>query len=165
MSLLGLQTPRLRAGRWQDLPQEDLAALFAEPVVRWLPPGFQGHTGAAAQRAFLGMLEEQAEVVALFDGAGRGAGLVILSHSEPAGPGSRTRNLGYLLIEDVWGQGLAGELLAGLQDHFTGSGATLRGGVMQENAASARVLARAGFTAEAQGEETVYSWTADAPAD
>ncbi|MFW8634394.1 GNAT family N-acetyltransferase [Cribrihabitans pelagius] len=158
MSLLDLQTPRLRAGRWQDLAEGDLAALFAKPVVRWLPPGFQGLSQAAAQRAFLGALAEQAEVAALFGRDGHGAGLVILSHPEPR---SRTRNLGYLLVEDVWGQGLAGELLTALQTQFRGSGATLRGGVMQANAASARVLARAGFSAEAQDGETVYSWTAD----
>ncbi|MFW8594858.1 GNAT family N-acetyltransferase [Cribrihabitans neustonicus] len=160
MSLLDLQTPRLRAGRWQDLAEGDLATLFADPVVRWLPPGFQGLSQAAAQRGFLGGLAEQAEVAALFDEAGRGAGLVILSLPEP---GSRIRSLGYLLAEDVWGRGLAGELLAALQAHFHGSGVTLRGGVMQANAASARVLARAGFSAEAQAGETVYSWTAEAP--
>ncbi|UWQ31713.1 GNAT family N-acetyltransferase [Leisingera sp. M527] len=158
MSLLSLQTKRLSAGRWQDLPEPELADLFAPKVVQWLPAGFQTQDSDQARRDFLAAVSQQADIVALRLAEGKGIGLLILSYPEE---GSRTRNLGYLLAEKAWGQGLASELIAGLQAHFGGSAVTLSGGVMQENAASARVLEKAGFTPEAAQGETVYSWRAD----
>ncbi|KIC13826.1 GNAT family N-acetyltransferase [Leisingera sp. ANG-Vp] len=157
MSLLDLQTSRLRAAPWQDLADAELADLFAPKVVQWLPAGFQSPADEAARRVFLQAVSQQAEVIALRSLAGQGIGLVILSSPEDGGA---TRNLGYLFAESAWGQGLAGELIAGLQACFSGSGVTLSGGVMQENAASARVLEKAGFTPQPAGAETVYSWHA-----
>ncbi|KIC31919.1 GNAT family N-acetyltransferase [Leisingera sp. ANG-S5] len=155
MSLLDLKTRRLRAGAWQDLTAAELEGLFAPKVVQWLPAGFQAQGGDQSRRDFLAAVSQQAEVVALRTVSGEGVGLIILSLTEDS---SSIRNLGYLFAEAVWGQGLASELIAGLQAHFRGSGVTLSGGVMQENAASARVLQKAGFTPAPAGEETVYSW-------
>lgn len=155
MSLLDLKTKRLRAASWHDLTALELEELFAPKVVQWLPDGFQTAQDHSARQAFLRAVSQQAEVVALQNTAGDGIGLVILSLPEE---GSDTRNLGYLFAEAAWGQGLASELIAGLQAHFRGSGVTLSGGVMQENAASARVLQKSGFTPEPAGAETVYSW-------
>ncbi|KIC07776.1 acetyltransferase [Leisingera sp. ANG-M1] len=157
MSLRELQTSRLRAAPWQGLADAELADLFAPNVVQWLPAGFQSPADEGARRAFLQAVSQQAEVIALRNPAGQGIGLVILSFPEEGGA---TRNLGYLFAESAWGQGLASELIAGLQAYFRGSGVTLSGGVMQENAASARVLEKAGFTPELAGAETVYSWRA-----
>lgn len=155
MSLLDLQTSRLQAAPWQGLAEAELAGLFAPKVVQWLPAGFQTPEDGGARRAFLEAVSQQAEVIALRNAAGQGIGLVILSHPEEGGS---TRNLGYLFAGSAWGQGLASELIAGLQAHFRGSGVTLSGGVMQENGASARVLEKAGFTPEHSGAEIVYSW-------
>ncbi|MEW2911361.1 GNAT family N-acetyltransferase [Leisingera sp. JC11] len=155
MSLLELKTKRLQAAPWQDLTAMELAKLFDPKVVQWLPAGFQTAQDHSARQAFLQAVSQQAEAVALSNTSGEGIGLIILSYPED---GSKTRNLGYLFVEDAWGQGLASELISGLQAHFRGSGVTLSGGVMQENAASARVLQKAGFTPEPAGAETVYSW-------
>lgn len=155
MSLLNLRTRRLQALPWQDLASHELAALFAPAVVQWLPEGFQSPDGDQARRGFLSCVSQQAEVVALRNAAGAGTGLIILSLPEETGS---TRNLGYLFVETVWGQGLASEMICGLQAHFQGSGVILSGGVMRENAASSRVLEKAGFTPEPAGAEIVYSW-------
>ncbi|NSY37605.1 GNAT family N-acetyltransferase [Leisingera sp. ANG59] len=155
MSLLDLETGRLRAAPWQDLTAAELADLFAPEVVQWLPAGFQAQGSDESRRDFLAAVSQQAEVAALCNTAGKGVGLIILSFPEEGGS---IRNLGYLFAEIAWGQGLASELISGLQAHFRGSGVTLSGGVMQENAASAWVLQKAGFTPEPAGAETVYSW-------
>ncbi|CUH98066.1 GNAT family N-acetyltransferase [Leisingera aquaemixtae] len=157
MSLLTLRTRRLRAARWQELTEADLAALFAPKVVQWLPEGFQTQDSDRARRDFLAAVAQQAEVIGLCAAKGQAIGLLILSHPED---GSKTRNLGYLFAETAWGQGLASELISGLQAHFSGSGICLSGGVMQENAASARVLEKAGFTPQPAGGETIYNWCA-----
>ncbi|WP_264212872.1 GNAT family N-acetyltransferase [Leisingera thetidis] len=155
MNLLDLRTSRLGAARWQELTEAELADLFAPKVVQWLPEGFQAQDSDQARRDFLAAVAQQAEVIGLRGAAGQGIGLLILSYPED---GSKTRNLGYLFAEAAWGQGLASELISGLQMHFRGSGVTLSGGVMQQNAASARVLEKAGFTPAPADGETVYSW-------
>ncbi|MCF6431831.1 GNAT family N-acetyltransferase [Leisingera sp. MMG026] len=157
MSLLDLQTSRLRAVPWRNLTDAEMAELFAPKVVQWLPSGFQTPEDDGARRAFLEAVSQQAEVIALRETAGQGIGLVIFSFPDK---GAAIRNLGYLFAEAAWGQGLASELLGGLQAHFRGSGVTISGGVMQQNAASARVLEKAGFTPGPSGTETVYSWRA-----
>ncbi|WP_240931648.1 GNAT family N-acetyltransferase [Parasedimentitalea denitrificans] len=151
-----MSTERLRGGHWQQLSRDDLAALFAPDVVAFLPPGFHGLTTQISQRNFLTILSKQAEVVGLFEPSGAGVGLLILSNAEP---NSSDRHLGYLLAQRVWGQGLATELIAALQDRYRGTDVTLSGGVMHDNTASARLLQRAGFAGEAHGDETVYRWS------
>lgn len=157
MSLLSLCSARLRADRLERLSDAELAALVAPEVVQWLPAGFHAQ-GTTARRDFLAALSTQAEVVALRDRAGTHIGLLILSHPGP----EKIRNLGYLFVRSAWGQGLASELIAALQSHFHNSDVVLSGGVMQENAASARVLQKAGFTAQpsADSAETLYLWQA-----
>ena len=156
MTLAGLSAGRLHGGDWRQLRRDDLAALFEPEVVEFLPPGFHGLTTVTSQREFLTSLSQQAEVVALFEPSGAGVGLLILSYAEP---GNTERHLGYLLAQRVWGQGLATELIAALQDVVHGSNVILCGGVMHGNAASARLLHRAGFQAEDQGDETEYRWS------
>lgn len=162
MSLLSLRTARLRAMPWQQLSEAELADLFAPDVVQWLPGGFQGLAGDAPRRAFLAALSNEADVAALQDSTGQGIGLVILSapQQEAGLHGGALRSLGYLFAEAAWGQGLATELLGGLQDSLRGSGVTLSGGVMAQNTASARVLEKAGFAAAPAQGETVYRWHA-----
>ncbi|MDC0657994.1 GNAT family N-acetyltransferase [Leisingera sp. SS27] len=155
MSLLSLTTKRMKAAPWQDLTVAELAGLFAPKVVQWLPDGFQAQGSDQSRREFLAAVSQQAEVAALRSAADEGIGLIILSIPKA---GSSIRNLGYLFTESAWGQGLASELIGGLQAHFRGSGVTLSGGVMRENAASARVLQKSGFTPERAAAETVYSW-------
>lgn len=154
LNLQDLHSLRLRAVRWQELSAAELNELFAPDVVRWLPGGFQGTADEAARRRFLGQLSQAAEVVAL-RAEGRGIGLLILSYPRA---GSRERHIGYLLAERGWGKGLATEMLRAVQDLFRGSGVVLSGGVMDDNAASARVLEKAGFAGTREGDEVIYRW-------
>ena len=151
-----LTTDRLYSGDWRDLTSGELAALFAAPVIEYLPTGFHARTTEAEQRAFLTLLSQQAEVLALYDQQNSGVGMLVLSG---AVDDEIERHLGYLFAQEFWGQGLASELIAGLQDLFLQTGTTLIGRVMQGNAVSAHVLLKAGFQAEESGEETVYSWS------
>jgi RimJ/RimL family protein N-acetyltransferase len=156
VTLAGLSAGRLRGSDWRQLARADLAALFEPEVVEFLPSSFHGLTTEISQREFLTNLSQQAEVVALFETSGLGVGLVILSHTEPD---SSERHLGYLLARRVWGQGLATELIAALQEMYRGTDVTFCGGVMQGNTASARLLHRAGFQADDHGDEVVYRWS------
>lgn len=155
VSLLDLKTSRLRTVPWQELTAEELSELFAPKVVRWLPAGFQAAASSGEKSAFLKALSRSADVAALRNVADRCVGLIILSVPEEGGS---IRNMGYLFAETAWGLGLASELIGGLQAHLRGSGVTLSGGVMRQNAASARVLEKAGFTPESAGDEIKYSW-------
>ncbi len=160
LRLLDLQSPRFRAGHWQDLSAADLELLFAPEVTRWLPGGFHGLADDAARRQFLEAMSGEAETVALF-ADGWGIGLLILSYEDTgrSEPGRRpTRHIGYLLAQHVWGQGYASALLQAVQALFRGSGTIISGGVMDENAASARVLEKAGFRGSRNGAETTYCW-------
>lgn len=155
MTLSALRSARLTAVPWPRCNATELAALFAPEVVRYLPPGFQGLDDDDVRRSFLNSLADEAEVVALrMQGEGC-VGLLILSL-----PQDGVRHLGYLLARRVWGQGLASEMLAALQDLLGGTGVTLAGGVMDANTASARVLEKAGFVAGSGDGDTVYRWTA-----
>lgn len=156
MSLGSLSTARLRGRDWRALCADDLAALFAPNVVEFLPSGFQGLEVEDEQRSFLAELSQQANVLALFDVSDQGVGLLILSHADQNAP---ERHLGYLFAQDVWGQGLATELISELQAQFRGTNVTLCGGVMQDNTASARLLERAGFLGAETGGEVIYHWT------
>jgi len=155
MSLTSLRTARLRGGDWRALCADDLAALFAPDVVKFLPSGFQGLEVEDEQRSFLAELSQQASVLALFDLSGRGVGLLILSHADQNTP---ERHLGYLFAQHVWGQGLATELIAALQTEFRDTNVTLCGGVMLGNTASARLLERAGFHGADFDGEVIYRW-------
>lgn len=156
MTLAGLTTVRLRGGEWCELCGDDLAALFAPDVVEFLPGGFQGLEVVGEQRAFLAELSQRADVLALFDAFGQGVGLLILSH---ANPNTSERHLGYLFAQNVWGQGLATELVAALQALFRDTNVTLCGGVMLGNTASARLLDRAGFHGVEFDGEVIYRWS------
>jgi RimJ/RimL family protein N-acetyltransferase len=60
---------------------------------------------------------------------------------------STATNVGYILFPAFWGQGLATEAVVAVVDHLIGVGVTrLVATVTAGNAASARVLTKAGFT-------------------
>ncbi|WP_370937181.1 GNAT family N-acetyltransferase [Amycolatopsis sp. cg13] len=149
-----LRTPRLRLTTWLPSDLDDLAALHADgEVMRHMTTGPQ--TRAATRErldAFIaehrqrGWSKWRIEGAAGFLGrAGFG-----LAH------GSGHREVGYLLARAAWGAGLATELTQALrqwhEDHpEPGLAPELRAYVLPGNAASCRVLEKAGF--RAVGEE------------
>ncbi|MCW2817967.1 MAG: GCN5-related N-acetyltransferase [Marmoricola sp.] len=54
--------------------------------------------------------------------------------------------VGFGLVDDAHGHGVAGEALAALLRHADAAGVRVRAGVRPDNSASLRVLARCGFT-------------------
>ncbi|MEM9602365.1 MAG: GNAT family N-acetyltransferase [Pseudomonadota bacterium] len=168
MSPLAFNTARLRVGPWRDLAEaaldRPLNAIVAETltarVTAALPPGWQGaYDGVRADRwiseregectCLLGVDRECAQPVAL-----------VLLFPES----TRSLRLGYLLHERSWGQGYATELIRGLIAACHDAGIDrVSGGVAPENAASARVLEKAGFVEQpmsAADAERLFVWTA-----
>ena len=160
MALLALQSERLRAVPVARLSPQDRDALFEPEVVTYLPDGFQGLETDAACCALLDGVQQEAEVVALSTRAGEVIGLLILSHGAA---GDRLRHLGYLFVRAAWGQGYASEMLRALQDLYRGQPVVLSGGVMADNAASARVLHQHSFVPGVPNEagEVTYTWDAE----
>ncbi|MCR8725303.1 GNAT family N-acetyltransferase [Frigidibacter sp. ROC022] len=78
-------------------------------------------------------------------GSGAIVGLLLLAE-DGAGTPAPICHVGYLLGPTAWGKGYATEVVAGLVATLRGAGPrTLRAGVGKGNAASARVLEKAGF--------------------
>lgn len=164
MALLDFRSERLRAVAVSTLDADDRRALLAPEVVRWLPLVFQNLESDKDRLTLLEGLALEAETAALTDEVGQNIGLIFLSHpmTDGAADGVPVRHLGYLFAENAWGRGYATEMLSGLQALFRGQRVRISGGVMQENAASARVLLKAGFREGARnGEgEATYIWDA-----
>ena len=169
MPLEEFHTQRLRAVPVATLSAKERSSLLEADVVRWLPAFFHDLGSDADRLALLQTLSQEADVIALANETGQGIGLIILSHaflshsmSGESEEGVPVRHLGYLFAQQAWGKGYATEMLAGLQKVFRGQRVRISGGVMQENAASARVLQKAGFRrgAETREGEVTYVWEA-----
>lgn len=124
-----------------------LVSLLSEAVTRDLPPGWQGFYDEDRASLWFGERRREGPTLLVVDRSeGRPVGLLILAESgNTCGHGDI--RLGYLIHEDVWGTGLATEVVAGFADWCRTNG-TIRsivGGVTDGNAASARVLQRNGF--------------------
>ncbi len=141
-----LETKRLRVTTWLPEDVRDLHYLHSDPVtMRWVRHG-RAETLEEVQALLKCYLTEQQDrgwtkwrVANLGDSLVGRAGF---------GPndGGRGRELGYTLRRDLWGDGLATEIAAGLVDwHRSHSDAELWGFAAVENAASRRVLEKVGF--------------------
>ena len=155
-------TARLTVRRWH--PVEDRLAVaelgkdLTPRVLQHLPEPLQLGAGAAAIAGWVDdRLAESTLFVARSRAEGDIAGLMILAAFDaPDAPLSV--HVGYLLAEADWGKGLASELMSGLIDAARPA-APLRliGGTARDNAASIRVLEKAGFRrdAELSGDGTI----------
>lgn len=163
------ETERLLVEEWHSLQAAEWAArelhdvvteLLTESVTGSLPPAWQGRY--TTERARRWVEERDAEgptLLVIHKADGQPVGLVILfeEHASEEGTDAIDVRLGYLLAEDVWGQGIASELLAG----FVGwcrrqpALASLTGGVAADNPASARVLEKNGFQLVENGHDHV----------
>lgn len=124
-----------------------LVSLLSEAVTRDLPLGWQGLYDEDRASLWFGERRREGPTLLIVDRSeGRPVGLLILVESGST-RGLVDIRLGYLIHEDLWGTGLATEVVAGFVDWCRTNGAvrSIVGGVTHGNAASARVLQRNGF--------------------
>ena len=155
-------TARLSVRRWRPVDDRpatpELGKILTPRVLQHLPEPLQLGPGKAAIAGWVdNRLAESTLFVARSRAEGHIAGLLILAAFDvPDAPLSV--HVGYLLAEVEWGKGLASELMSGLIDAARPA-APLRliGGTARDNAASIRVLEKAGFRrdAEVSGDGTI----------
>ena len=150
-------TDRLDVSEWHRcaLPHglalvDVVSGLLTAATTQSLPSGWQGEYDLA--RATVWIRDRDAEsptLMAVDRATGAPVGLLILFEM-PAEEGSDLVDvrLGYFLAESVWGRGLGTELVAGFVDWCRSEPRirSIAGGVEADNAASARVLTKNGFT-------------------
>jgi RimJ/RimL family protein N-acetyltransferase len=148
------ETERLRCGPWIEeagrvgVDLERMVADLLTPHTTKLLPG-AWHGEFTVERARTWIEEREADSTTLLvteKTTSQPVGLVILA-VVPQESGAGDLRIGYLVSETRQGLGIGTELLAGLVERARGVPAigTLTGGVDPGNAASIRVLERAGF--------------------
>lgn len=168
------ETERLTVAEWRIDPPADLpsrvATVLTATTTSFLPPDWQGDYSEDRARTWIAERDAESPTLLVTDRAsGTTVGLVILFEeprpestdaepaieARPAEPGSLDVRLGYVLAESQWGRGLASELVAGLVGWCRGQPAiaSIAGGVEVDNAASARVLTKNGFTLVDTGDD------------
>ncbi len=152
------ETDRLAVRNWHSAPDEDWPAqdlaelvvdLMTKPVTRSLPSDWQGtYTIDRAAEWVNERDREGATLLARERSTSEAVGLVMLFEMPRADGAESDVRLGYLLAESAWGRGLGSELIGGLVDwcRARASIRSLAGGVAADNAASARVLEKNGFS-------------------
>ncbi len=152
----------LSPSEWQLLQCRELASVVAdlltERVTRSLPFAWQGDfTAERAQRWVDERDAEGATLLVIDSTNGRAVGLVITHEANSGEDGGTDVRLGYLLSEEVWGKGIATELVSGFakwcREHA--SIRSLSAGVSHDNRPSRRVLEKAGFQRVEEREEAV----------
>ena len=144
---------------WQSRELEQLVtAMLTEPVTRSLPLSWQGSYTAERARRWIEERDEEGVTLLVIDRlTRRPVGLMILleTQSEQDNGGTEVR-LGYLISEDIWGQGIASELVSGLVGwcRKQTSISSITGGVALDNPASRRVLQKNGFQLVQSEDET-----------
>lgn len=169
MAELEIQTDRLRTRLLRALLDDpnarpglvrDLRSVLTPCVLAPLPPAL--HLGQTPIADWLAMRMAESEVHSIvLRETGKTVGLLILARSPGESAQPPALYIGYLLGEDVWGLGLATELLQGLITEL-GTQAPLRlmGGVGTDNPASTRVLEKVGFRRDTNlstGETVIFA--------
>jgi len=163
-------TDRLRVENWNAALRDgggraalmaELAALLTPAVTQYLPEPMRLAKGANAIKRWVSARNNESDVCSVRDRKTQAfLGLLVLGPSQDA-TGAVIIRLGFLLAEKAWGRGFATELVMGLvgwceKQELAGQ---LLGGVEVENAASAAVLIKAGFTRAADmssGETDIF---------
>lgn len=128
-------------------------SLLTEAVTSDLPPGWQGRFDRDRAASWFADRQSESTVRLIVNRSdGRPVGLLILSESSNSERGLDIR-LGYIMAEDVWGCGLATEVVAGAADwcRIEGTIWSVVGAVADGNSASARVLEKNGFVPYSSG--------------
>ena len=124
--------------------------MLTKPVTRMLPEGWQG--AFSEERARQWIIERNNEGTTLLvvsRSAGEPVGLMILYESIGRSTAAVELRLGYILAEEVWGEGLASELVGGFVSWCkVNNVASIAGGVARANVASRRVLEKNGFVCD-----------------
>jgi RimJ/RimL family protein N-acetyltransferase len=150
-------TDRLRVENWNAALRDrgtrsalitELSALLTPAVTQYLPEPMQIHEGPNEIEKWVSARTGESDVFCVRDARTQELlGLLVLGAS-PGATGALNVRLGFLLAEKAWGKGIATELVKGLVGWCAkqASPVQLLGGVEVENAASAAVLIKAGFT-------------------
>lgn len=148
------RTERLRVVPWHATAGSsdfDLAGVVAKILTARstmaLPEPWQGDFSIARATAWIEERDHESPTLLVTEAeSGRPVGLVILA-DVPLEESTVDVRIGYLLAEDVWGRGLATELVAGLANwaQTQPKVRTLTGGVDTTNPASSKVLIKNGF--------------------
>ncbi|MDJ0827195.1 MAG: GNAT family N-acetyltransferase [Rhodobacter sp.] len=140
------ETERLRVEAVPDVGHPsrlsfEVAGILSPEVTAFLPPNLQVPPVGIDGAAWLATATADATVLAARDEHGALIGLVLLH------PGGSEIMFGYLLAQHAWGRGYGTELVRGLATALSTASACDRlvGGVDPANAASIRVLEKAGF--------------------
>jgi RimJ/RimL family protein N-acetyltransferase len=130
----------------QELPAF-VMSLMTPGVTRSLPEPWQGEYTLKRAREWVQERDIESTTLLIVDRSSRmPIGLVILFEEDHEGDGRIRVRLGYMLMESMWGKGIASELIQGLVKWCRNAGvASIVGGVERENLASRRVLEKNGF--------------------
>ncbi|MGJ8529077.1 GNAT family N-acetyltransferase [Maritalea sp.] len=135
-----------------------LPLLLTRNVLKTLPPHFSKDVDLAGAEKWTADRLAEGELLALRDKqTAKTVGLLFL-FVLPLDNSKFDLRIGYLFNQNVWGQGLASELIKGFVEHCRSMAqiSSIAGGVETDNIASARVLEKAGFTSdEAQSSPDV----------
>lgn len=150
-------TQRLKVSSWMDQVKEsEDESMFVERVVKILtsnvtkalPAGWQNVTKTEGAQKWIKERDEESHFLSVqLSATSKIVGFVFLYEYMP-GEKYYDLRFGYLLSEDVWGQGLGTELIEGLVSWCKEAGdiRSITGGVETTNIGSIRVMEKAGFT-------------------
>tara|TARA_R110000850_G_scaffold46105_3_gene116278 strand:- start:1296 stop:1802 length:507 start_codon:yes stop_codon:yes gene_type:complete len=152
MPRLAFSTPRLRVLPIQDALANprgfnaELSQILTPPVLAPLPPSLQLKGRSITE--WIATQSANSDVLVIRDRDKTALIGLMLLHIEPAA--TPDCHLGYLIAETNWGQGFATELLEGFIAFCRANFPAIKllAGVDADNPASARVLKKAGFTAQ-----------------
>ena len=136
-------TPRLRLPVIG--PAEAQAMVAGERDPRWHPDYPRREDLWAVSMVRTASTWTARHLVRAFDGLVVGS-IGFIRPPEPAADGVAEVEVGYGMVAEARGHGVATEALRGLLVHTDAAGVRVRAAVAPENAASLRVLAKCGFT-------------------
>ena len=168
VTTFNFQTERLTVQSWEmsvgdpaELRElsEELRRILSPTVLAFLPPNMQLSVAEDPILPWIQDRHAESDVLEVRN-SDRLIGLVILAFDDAAMGGAKV-HIGYLLVEDFWGQGYASELVEGLVNALAMKAPIeIIGGVDTGNAASARVLEKVGFIKQSEsvsGDTVKYS--------
>jgi [ribosomal protein S5]-alanine N-acetyltransferase len=137
-----LTRDRIKANHSQLLAR--VIELLSPAVVENLPPSFHDVNTLSAAQLWLDKMLDEGELLALHHYDTNSISGFLFVHVEQ----SSEAQIGYLLGESYWGQGLATELLSGFIELCikTQAWSKLIGGVDVSNKASSHLLSKLGFS-------------------
>ena len=142
---------------------EAVAAVLSPETTQALPLAWQGdYTVERARRWIVERDNESPTLLVVERHSDEPVGLMILYEDTNQHDAHRHLRIGYVIKESSWGKGIASELVSGLVDWARSQPlvGSIIGGVESQNAASARVLTKNGFSLtyrDPAGETDTYT--------